>query len=113
MVHYHQSHGAFNDRRQQTLRAARRARRLLLDRVPGQWCLWTKQFLRDWALTVVLGVIALLACATLGDWRSVIVHGTVYVLHPTGSQAEEADFRKAVEQRGPSRVCEVKHDDSS
>jgi hypothetical protein len=31
------------------------------------------------------------------DWRSVIVHGTVYVLHPTASQAEEADFRKAVE----------------
>lgn len=31
------------------------------------------------------------------DWRSVILHGTVYVLHPTGSQAEEVDFRKAVE----------------
>ena len=38
-----------------------------LERVPLSWRLWTKQFLRDWALTVVLGVAALLACAKLGE----------------------------------------------
>src|SRR5437867_4474418 len=38
-----------------------------LERVPLRWRLWTKQFLRDWALTVVLGVVALLACAKLGE----------------------------------------------
>ena len=31
------------------------------------------------------------------DWRSVIVHGTVYVLHQRGSEAERADFQKAIE----------------
>jgi undecaprenyl-diphosphatase len=39
----------------------------VLDRIPARWRLWTKQFLRDWALTVVLGVVALLACAKLGE----------------------------------------------
>jgi membrane-associated phospholipid phosphatase len=49
------------------LELLRRARRLVFDRIPGRWRLWTKQFLRDWALTVVLGVVALLACAKLGE----------------------------------------------
>jgi hypothetical protein len=31
------------------------------------------------------------------DWRSVIVHGTVYILHPRGSQAERADFQSAID----------------
>lgn len=31
------------------------------------------------------------------DWRSVVIHGTVYVLHSRGSPAEEADHAKALE----------------
>jgi len=44
----------------------RTARRFALDRVPS-WRVWTKRFVREWALTVVLGVVALLACAKLGE----------------------------------------------
>jgi undecaprenyl-diphosphatase len=45
----------------------RRTARVFLDRVPARWRLWTKRFLRDWALTVVLGTVALVACAKLGE----------------------------------------------
>jgi undecaprenyl-diphosphatase len=38
-----------------------------LDRVPLRWRAWTKHFLQDWALTVAVGVVALLACAKLGE----------------------------------------------
>lgn len=32
------------------------------------------------------------------DWRSVVAHGTVYVLHETGSQGERDTYRHAVER---------------
>jgi uncharacterized protein len=32
------------------------------------------------------------------DWHSVVVHGTVYVLHETGSQTERETYRHAVER---------------
>jgi undecaprenyl-diphosphatase len=38
-----------------------------LVRVSERWRTWTGNFLRDWALTVVLGVAMLLACAKLGE----------------------------------------------
>ena len=38
-----------------------------LRRVPLRWRVWTRRFAREWAVTVVLGVVALLACAKLGE----------------------------------------------
>lgn len=32
------------------------------------------------------------------DWHSVVVHGTVYVLHETGSQTERETYRHAVDR---------------
>jgi len=45
-----------------------------VDRVPERWREWIKRFLNEWAVTVVLGVAALTACAKL--FEDVFAHET-------------------------------------
>jgi len=45
----------------------RASRAAFLERVPLRWRVWTKRFVKEWALTVLVGVVALVACAKLGE----------------------------------------------
>ena len=47
---------------------------VLVDRLPGRLRTWALRFLKEWAVTVALGVVALLACAKL--FEDVFQHET-------------------------------------
>jgi nitroimidazol reductase NimA-like FMN-containing flavoprotein (pyridoxamine 5'-phosphate oxidase superfamily) len=45
------------------------------------------------------------------DWRSVVAHGTVYMLHDGGSAADRATYRRAVERLRELTPNALDHDD--